>query len=184
MRSFILTHDQPVSNTNRHECIRIGERTRLGCGRSRPRDRELSGKGIREECCGEGTATRARVRALSQSCSRLVRRRTDSSCGELRRGVPYCVLGTATERRGYSDFWLIARSSSKNDMPCDASRSSSFFVQSQSQHAQGSVPFSCRQVRRECASFTLSSSKYSSQYGRSSASGGSQKQVSTQVATP
>jgi hypothetical protein len=33
----------------------------LGCGRSRPRDRELSGKGIREECCGEGTATRALV---------------------------------------------------------------------------------------------------------------------------
>src|SRR6266576_3542479 len=38
-------------------------------------------------------------------------------------------------------------------------------------------------TRRECASFTLISSKYSSQYGRSSASGGSQKQVSTQVAT-
>ncbi|PYI83275.1 MAG: hypothetical protein DMF09_12265 [Verrucomicrobia bacterium] len=35
MRSFILPRDQPVSNTNRHECIRIGERTRLGCGRKR-----------------------------------------------------------------------------------------------------------------------------------------------------
>src|SRR5207237_10639608 len=59
-----------------------------------------------------------------------------------------------------------------------------FFVQSQSQHAHGSVPFSCRQFRRECASLTLRSSKYSSQYGRSSASGGSQKQVSTHCATP
>ncbi len=57
-------------------------------------------------------------------------------------------------------------------------------MQSQSQQAHSSVPFSWRQLRRECASFTLSSPKYSSQYGRSSASGGSQKQVSTQIAVP
>src|SRR5207245_5647439 len=62
--------------------------------------------------------------------------------------------------------------------------SSSRLVQSQSQHAQGSVPFSCRQLRRECASFTNKRSKYSSQYGRSSARGGSQKHVSTQCTSP
>src|SRR5206468_9065877 len=64
-------------------------------------------------------------------------------------------------------------------MLCVRSFSSSFCVQSQLQEAHGSVPFSCRQLRREWASFTLSRSKYSSQYGRSSDSGGSQKQVST-----
>src|SRR5438093_1595684 len=69
-------------------------------------------------------------------------------------------------------------------MPCVRSFSSSFWVQSQLQQAHGSVPFSCRQLRRKCASFTLSRSKYSSQYGRSSDSGGSQKQVSTHCATP
>src|SRR5882762_2960395 len=77
-----------------------------------------------------------------------------------------------------------SRRRSRNDRPWPPNVSSNFCVQSQSQHAQGSVPFSCRQLRRECASCTLTSSKYSSQYGRSSASGGSQKQVSTQVATP
>src|SRR5437879_12739900 len=46
--------------------------------------------------------------------------------------------------------------SSRNDVPRVASHSSSLFVQSQSQQARGSVLFSCRQVRRECASFTLS----------------------------
>src|SRR5437660_1145866 len=66
---------------------------------------------------------------------------------------------------------LLVRNVCKNESPCVASDSSSFFVQSQSQQAHGSVPFSCRQLRRECASFTLSNSKYSSQYGRSSASG-------------
>src|SRR5438128_12579850 len=78
----------------------------------------------------------------------------------------------------------LARSFSRNDSPLLRSLSSSLRVQSQSQHAHAWVPFSCRQLRRECASFTLSSSKYSSQYGRSSASGGSQKQVSTQIAVP
>src|SRR5256885_14734588 len=73
---------------------------------------------------------------------------------------------------------------SRNDSPWLRNFSSSFFVQSQSQQAHGSFPFSCRQLRRECASFTLKSSKYSSQYGRSSANGGSQKHVSTQVAAP
>src|SRR6266704_2239211 len=85
---------------------------------------------------------------------------------------------------GYVRSPLLVRSVCKNEFPCVASRSSSFFVQSQSQQAHGSLPFSCRQLRRECASFMLSKSKYSSQYGRSSASGGSQKQVSTQVAAP
>ena len=74
--------------------------------------------------------------------------------------------------------------SSKNDLPARASFSSSRLVQSQSQHAQGSIPFSCRHLRRECASFTDNKSKYSSQYGRSSARGGSQKHVSTQCASP
>jgi hypothetical protein len=77
-----------------------------------------------------------------------------------------------------------ARSFLRNDSPLDASFFSRRLVQSQSQHAQGSVPFSCRQFRRECASFTDNSSKYSSQYGRSSARGGSQKHVSTQRASP
>src|SRR6267378_309679 len=79
---------------------------------------------------------------------------------------------------------LLSRSLSRKDSPWPRNFSSNFCVQLQSQHAQGSVPFSCRKLRRECASCTLTSSKYSSQYGRSSANGGSQKQVSTQVATP
>src|SRR5947207_14112337 len=79
------------------------------------------------------------------------------------------------------DFW---RSRARNDSPCPWSFSSNFAVQSQSQHAHGSVPFSCRQFRRECASLTVSNSKYFSQCGRSSSNGGSQKHVSTQVATP
>src|SRR5436190_3369456 len=109
------------------------------------------------------------------------------------RGIRECCReGAATNTRGAcfanlqnrASQSLLARNLAENDVPCVASRSSSFFVQSQSQQAHGSVPFSCRQLRRECASFTLSSSKYSSQYGRSSASGGSQKQVSTQIAVP
>src|SRR6476660_4074099 len=72
----------------------------------------------------------------------------------------------------------------RNESPSPCSLDSSFAVQSQSQQAHGSVPFSCRQFRREWASFTVISSKYFSQYGRSSSSGGSQKPVSTQVATP
>ena len=80
------------------------------------------------------------------------------------------------------DSW--PRSCSRNELPARRSLFSNRFVQSQSQQAHGSVPFSCRQSRRECASFTPSSWKYSSQYGRSSASGGSQKQVSTQIALP
>src|SRR5207248_5697723 len=78
----------------------------------------------------------------------------------------------------------FARRCSRNELPVPESFSSSRSVQSQSQHAQGSVPFSCRQFRRECASFTDNRSKYSSQYGRSSARGGSQKHVSTQCASP
>src|SRR6266481_5239939 len=89
-----------------------------------------------------------------------------------------------TEHEHEHDYEEESRSFFKNDSPCPWSFSSNFCVQSQSQHAHGSVPFSCRQLRRECASFTLSKSKYSSQYGRSSASGGSQKQVSTHAAIP
>src|SRR5205807_6860565 len=109
------------------------------------------------------------------------------------RGIRECCgEGAATNTRGAcfanlqnrASQSLLARNFAENDVPCVASRSSSLFVQSQSQQAHGSVPFSCRQLRRECASFTLSNSKYSSQYGRSSASGGSQKQVSAQVAAP
>jgi len=79
---------------------------------------------------------------------------------------------------------FLGRSVSRKDSPWPRNFSSNFCVQSQSQHAHGSVPFSCRQLRRECASCTLTSSKYSSQYGRSSASGGSQKQVSTRLRRP
>src|SRR5216117_2864027 len=61
---------------------------------------------------------------------------------------------------GYVRSPLLVRSVCKNESPCVASHSSRFFVQSQSQQAHGSVPFSCRQLRRECASFTLSNSKY------------------------
>src|SRR5438067_187478 len=95
------------------------------------------------------------------------------------RGIRECCgEGAATNTRGArfanlqgASQSLLARNFAENDVPCVASRSSSLFVQSQSQQAHGSVPFSCRQLRRECASFTLSNSKYSSQYGRSSASG-------------
>jgi hypothetical protein len=57
-------------------------------------------------------------------------------------------------------------------------------VQSHSQQAHGSVPFSSRQRLRKWASCTLTSSKYSSQYGRSSSSGVGQKQHSTQRTMP
>src|SRR5205809_8106091 len=68
-------------------------------------DRALAIVNFRERELGKNAAARAPQPARAcacapRSCSRLVRRRTDSSCGELRRGVPYCVLGTATERRG------------------------------------------------------------------------------------
>src|SRR5207245_10232007 len=72
---------------------------------------------------------------------------------------------------------FLARSTCRKDSPCAASRSSSFFVQSQSQHAHASVPFSCRQLRRECPSFTLSNWKYSSHYRHSSPSGGEPQPV-------
>src|SRR5262245_24150562 len=86
--------------------------------------------------------------------------------------------------RGSASVRYRARNVAKKGPPNRASFSSRRFVQSQSQHAQGSVPFSCRQFRRECASLTDNGSKYSSQYGRSSARGGSQKHVSTQCASP
>src|SRR4051812_15404069 len=82
------------------------------------------------------------------------------------------------------DYEEEARSFFRNDSPWVCSFCSNFAVQSHSPHAHGSVPFSCRQFRLECASVTWSRSKYFCQYGRSSSSGGSQKQVSTQVATP
>src|SRR5256885_2091553 len=82
------------------------------------------------------------------------------------------------------DYDKEERNVERNDSPCPWSFSSNFAVQSQSQHAHGSVPFSCRQFRRECASLTVSNSKYFSQCGRSSSNGGSQKHVSTQVARP
>jgi hypothetical protein len=72
----------------------------------------------------------------------------------------------------------------RNGSPLWASRSSSCLVQSQLQQAQASWPFKSRQFLRECASFTLNSSKYSSQYERSSASGVGQKQTSTQRTVP
>src|ERR1700752_4452679 len=69
----------------------------------------------------------------------------------------------------------------RNGFPWLLSHSSSFRVQSQSVQAQGSSPLRSRQFLRAWASLTLSSSKYSSQYGRSSASGVVQKQTSSQV---
>src|SRR2546421_207203 len=73
-------------------------------------------------------------------------------------------------------FPVIAAGGSRTPPP-SASRS-------RAEQAQGSAPFQSRQFLRWCASFTLSKSKYSSQYGRSSASGLGQKQVSTQCAAP
>src|SRR2546429_1860642 len=107
---------------------------------------------------------RIRAHTPARDCNRGIR----ECCGE----------GAATNTRGTCFATLqnrasqssLARNFTENDVPCVASDSSSLFVQSQSQQAHGSVPFSCRQLRRECASFTLSNSKYSSQYGRSSAS--------------
>ena len=68
--------------------------------------------------------------------------------------------------------------------PIVCSLASSRSVQSQFEHAQYSVPFSCRHLLRAWASFTLSKSKYASQYGRSSSSGVGQKQVSTHFTEP
>jgi hypothetical protein len=81
-------------------------------------------------------------------------------------------------------FICSERISSRNAFPLFFNFSSNFRVQSQSQHAHDSVPFSCRQFRREWASFTWINSKYSSQYGRSSSNGVEQKHVSTQYAVP
>src|SRR5437588_11638030 len=67
-----------------------------------------------------------------------------------------------------------ARSFAKNGSPHAAIFASSFAVQSHSPHAHGSDPFRSRQRCRACASWTFTSRKYSSQYGRSSASGTSQ----------
>jgi hypothetical protein len=61
------------------------------------------------------------------------------------------------------DYDEVARSFPRKDSPLPCNFLSSFSVQSQSQQAHGSVPFSCRQFRREWASFTASSSKYFSQ---------------------
>ena len=59
----------------------------------------------------------------------------------------------------------------RNAGACSASRASRRSVQSQSPQAQGSVPFSSRQLARAWASWTFTRSKNSSQYGRSSSSG-------------
>ena len=74
----------------------------------------------------------------------------------------------------------FARSIFKNDSPLSRKRCSSRSVQSHEMHAHGSLPFSSRHRRRSCASCTRASSKYSSQYGRSSRSGLGQKHTSTQ----
>ena len=58
---------------------------------------------------------------------------------------------------------LLERSALRSGWPWPLSFASSRWVQSQSQQAHGSVPFSWRQFRRECASFTLNNSKYSPQ---------------------
>src|SRR3982074_2414178 len=79
--------------------------------------------------------------------------------------VPIVSLPPDSTRTGCLEFGACReypfrlRNCSKNDIPFDASFFSKTLVQSQSQHAQGSLPFSCRQLRRECASFTLTSSK-------------------------
>src|SRR5262249_22033265 len=68
--------------------------------------------------------------------------------------------------------------------PSIASFDSSRSVQSHSQQAHGSSPFRSRHFARLWASCTRTRLKYSSQYGRSSASGMSQKQISTHFALP
>jgi hypothetical protein len=54
---------------------------------------------------------------------------------------------------------FYCRSDFKNDLLAPCNRSSNRLVQSQSQQAHGSVPFSCRQLRRECASETLTGAR-------------------------
>jgi hypothetical protein len=76
------------------------------------------------------------------------------------------------------------RNVSKKGCPQPFMRCSNRSVQSQSQQAQGSLPFKSRQRCRPWASCTRTNSKYASQYGRSSSSGTSQKQTSTQRAVP
>jgi hypothetical protein len=58
-------------------------------------------------------------------------------------------LGFGAWNLGFPDYSVRARNRSRNDTPFVASLCSSFNVQSQSQQAHGSVPFSCRQLRRE-----------------------------------
>src|SRR4051812_17920195 len=48
-----------------------------------------------------------------------------------------------------SIYLLESRSCSRKETPLDANFASKTLVQSQSQHAHGSVPFSCRQFLRE-----------------------------------
>src|SRR4051794_37566314 len=76
-------------------------------------------------------------------------------------------VGTAVNRSARPRY-AFSRSRAKNDSPVLCSLASSLRVQSQSEHAHGSLPFRSRQFRRACASLTLTKSKYSSQYGRSS----------------
>src|SRR3954466_510126 len=83
-----------------------------------------------------------------------------------------------------TSLMICSFNSSRNPLPDSRNLSSNFFVQSQSQHAHGSVPFSCRQFFRACASFTDNKSKNFSQYGRSSSSGTAQKHVSTHCVVP
>jgi hypothetical protein len=71
--------------------------------------------------------------------------------------------GVRIDHEQEHDYEEEERNVTRNGSPRACRFSSSFAVQSQSQHAHGSVPFSCRQLRRECASFTVSSSKYFSQ---------------------
>src|SRR5436190_980762 len=61
----------------------------------------------------------------------------------------------------FGSYACADRSVVRKDSSSRSSFSSRRFVQSHAQQAHASVPFSCRQLRRECASFTRSSSKYS-----------------------
>ena len=82
-------------------------------------------------------------------------------------------LHAADIARSSAEDTLISawRSDSRNGSPDAFSFRSKRSVQSQSPQAQGSEPFWSWQLRRSCASCTRVSSKYRSQYSRSSCKG-------------
>jgi hypothetical protein len=96
-------------------------------------------------------------KALFPPMARKILGAQNSGQARLERNSAFVPIGKSALRH------LCARSLSRNDSPCSDNFSASRFVQSQFEQAHGSVPFSCRQFLRLCASLILSSSKYFSQ---------------------